>query len=160
MGPGGFSEAGWRRKERRSRPARKGCSRAQTGSNPGEAGAGFAIFDLTGKELYAGSEYLGTCTNNVAEYKALLYGLSAVEKMGAIHVDIWLDSELIVRQIQGSYRVRHPDLKPLFAEATELIGGFGSFIIRHVRRENNKEADRLVNVALNRAAAATETPGP
>jgi ribonuclease HI len=77
---------------------------------------------------------------------------------GHCEVDIQADSQLVVRQIEGQYRVRHPDLKPLFAQAMQRIGRFKSFRIRHVRREQNRDADRLVNAALNRAEAASEAP--
>jgi len=121
--------------------------------NPGPAAWAVAILDAAGefREGYAG--VLGRATNNVAEYSSLVEALKLAEQSGARQVEIFADSELIVRQIQGRYRVKHPDLKPLFGEAMRRIGGFESFRIEHVRREKNKQADRLVNAALDRAEA-------
>ncbi len=124
--------------------------------NPGIAAWGVAILDDGGActECHAG--YLGQATNNVAEYKGLLAALRLAAEHGARQVEILSDSELIVRQIQGRYRVKNANLKPLFAEATRLIGAFESFKIEHVRREENKHADRMVNAALDRAEADPE----
>ncbi len=107
-----------------------------------------------GESTESHSGAIGRATNNVAEYHGLLEALKLADRKGAEEVEILADSELIVRQIQGRYRVRHPDLKRLFDDAMRLIGRFKSFRIRHVRREQNKNADRLVNIALDRAAAA------
>jgi ribonuclease HI len=126
--------------------------------NPGPAAWGVAVLDEDGECTDGHSGLLGRATNNVAEYHGLLEALKLAAEHGAEEVELQADSELIVRQVEGRYRVRHPDLKPLFAEAMRRIGRFRSFHIRHVRREHNKAADRLVNVALNRAAAAAETP--
>ena len=128
--------------------------------NPGLAAWGVAVLDDEGRCADGHSGVIGHATNNVAEYHGLIEALELATRQGVDQVTIQADSELIVRQIQGRYRVRHPDLKCLFAEAKELIGGFKSFSIRHVRREQNKEADRLVNVALDHAEAASETPVP
>jgi ribonuclease HI len=128
--------------------------------NPGPAAWGVAILNDAGECTDGHFGTLGRATNNVAEYHALLEALKLAEQRGADEVDIQADSELIVRQIEGRYRVRHPDLKPLFARAMQRIRRFESFRIRHVRREHNKDADRLVNVALNRAEAVSEAPGP
>ena len=118
--------------------------------NPGKAAWGVALLDDDGacREGYAG--VLGHATNNVAEYNGLLHALRIAREREARRVQLFADSELIVKQILGHYRVRHPDLKPLHAEAMRLIAGFDSFAISHVRRDKNKEADRLVNVALDR----------
>jgi probable phosphoglycerate mutase len=128
--------------------------------NPGPAAWGVAILSESGECTDGHSGVLGHATNNFAEYHGLLEALKLAEREGAEEVEIRADSELIVRQIQGRYRVRHPVLKPLFSEAMRRIGRFKSFRIRHVRREHNKDADRLVNMALNRAVAASETPAP
>jgi ribonuclease HI len=128
--------------------------------NPGPAAWGVAVLDEDGRLLDGHHGVIGHATNNVAEYHGLLEALRLAERLGAEDVEIQADSELIVRQIEGSYRVRHPDLKPLFAEARRRIDRFRSFRIRHVRREHNKDADRLVNVALNRAEAAARPPAP
>ena len=128
--------------------------------NPGPAAWGVAILNDAGECTDGHCGTLGRATNNVAEYQALLEALKLAEQRGADEVDIQADSELSVRQIEGRYRVRHPDLKPLFARAMQRIRRFESFRIRHVRREHNRDADRLVNVALNRAEAVSEAPGP
>jgi ribonuclease HI len=126
--------------------------------NPGLAAWGVAVLDAAGEcvEGYAG--VLGHATNNVAEYHGLIEALRLARERGAVRVEVVADSELIVRQVQGRYRVKQPDLKPLYAEAMRRIGELESFRIRHVRRENNKEADRLVNVALDRQAADPTDP--
>jgi ribonuclease HI len=128
--------------------------------NPGLAAWGVAVLDEAGVCVEGHSGLLGRATNNVAEYHALLEALRLAERAGAAEVDIQADAELIVRQIEGRYRVRHPDLQPLHAEARRRIGGFRSFHIRHVRREHNREADRLVNVALDGALAAARPTAP
>ena len=119
--------------------------------NPGPAAWGVAVLDETGECVGGHSGYLGRATNNVAEYHGLVEALKLAASSGADEVSIQADSQLIVRQIEGDYRVKHPDLKPLYRAAMDLISGFRSFRIRHVPREENKQADRLVNVALNRA---------
>ena len=120
--------------------------------NPGPAAAAWVVTDpATGEVLVEGKEAIGEATNNVAEYSGLLEALRMAGSAGAREVEILTDSELIARQIEGKYRVKNPGLKPLFAEAMKLIAGFDSFSIRHVRREENTEADRMVNRALNLA---------
>lgn len=122
--------------------------------NPGTAAWGVALFDDDDTYVGGHAGVLGHATNNVAEYHGLLEALSLAERSGAEQVELRTDSELIARQIQGQYRVRHRDLKPLYGRAMKLIETFGAFRITHVRREKNREADRLVNVALDRAEAA------
>jgi ribonuclease HI len=121
--------------------------------NPGPAAWGVAILDGDGEMAEGHSGFLGRATNNVAEYNGLLHALRLAAERGARRVEIHCDSELIVRQIQGRYRVRHPDLKSLHAEAMRRISGFESFLIRHVARERNRLADRLVNRALDAGEA-------
>lgn len=121
--------------------------------NPGIAAWGVALFDDHDGYIEGHAGTLGHATNNVAEYHGLLKTLNIAIERGAEHVEIRSDSELIVRQILGKYRVRHPDLKPLYARAKQMIERFASFRIGHVRREQNRDADRLVNAALDRAAA-------
>ena len=108
------------------------------------------MLDEAGECLEGHAGALGRATNNVAEYNGLLQALRLAVERGAETVEILTDSELMARQIQGRYRVKHPDLKPLFAEAKRMIGSVTFFTIRHVRREQNKLADRLVNRALDR----------
>jgi ribonuclease HI len=113
--------------------------------NPGKAGAGAVLLDSEGRELAARSLYLGECTNNAAEYRALLLGLHAALELDCIRLEIYLDSELIVRQIQGRYKVKHETLKPLFDEVKALLAQIKSWSIAHVPREQNKRADQLAN---------------
>ena len=117
--------------------------------NPGPAAWGVAVLDADGDYVEGHNGLLGRATNNVAEYAALIEALKIAEARGAREVDIQSDSELIVRQILGAYRVKHPDLKPLYQRAKEIIARFESFRIRHVRRNENKHADGLVNAALD-----------
>ncbi|KPJ98395.1 MAG: hypothetical protein AMJ60_08435 [Desulfobacterales bacterium SG8_35] len=117
--------------------------------NPGEAGAGIAILDAQGNELVGTGEYLGQCTNNEAEYRALLLGLAKCIEFGRGRIKIHLDSELIVKQIRGEYRVKHPNLIPLFQQTMQRLSGFASFSIIHVRREKNSRADELANQAID-----------
>lgn len=119
--------------------------------NPGLAAWGVAVLDASGECTEGHSGLLGHATNNVAEYHGLLEALKLAGSRGAEEVEILADSELVVRQIRGEYRVKHPHLKPLYRQAIQRIGEFRSFRIRHVRREENRDADRLVNVALDGA---------
>lgn len=117
--------------------------------NPGEAGAGIVILDRQGGEIIAQGRYLGTCTNNVAEYKALIMGLLQAAQLGGDRIEIFLDSQLIVRQIQGLYKVKSTDLQPLFARAKELLATFDNYEIKHIPREENKRADQLANQGID-----------
>jgi ribonuclease HI len=112
-----------------------------------------AVLDESGIRTEGHAGAIGSATNNVAEYTALLEALALAAARGAQDVEIFADSELVVRQIQGLYRVKNLQLKPLHAEAQRRIAGLRSFRIVHVRRGDNKEADRLVNLALDRGAA-------
>lgn len=115
--------------------------------NPGPAGAGYVLQDETGRELRRGSQHLGVATNNVAEYEALLMGLTAARSAKAREVVVRMDSELVVKQMTGQYRVKHPGLRPYFERAVKAVDTFGSVIFEHVGREQNKEADRLASDA-------------
>lgn len=117
--------------------------------NPGQAGAGAVLFADNGGELIAKSVYLGTCTNNVAEYKALLIGLEEALRLGCNELAIALDSELIVRQIQGRYKVKNETLAALFAEVREYLARFGKWTITHVPRAQNARADQLANKGID-----------
>jgi ribonuclease HI len=117
--------------------------------NPGDAGFGVFASDAA-----AGTEarlhgYLGRATNNAAEYQALLHALRWALAQGARRLTIRSDSELVVRQVRGVYRVKHPALIPLYREAMGLIGRFEAVKLEHVPREQNREADRLANLALD-----------
>jgi ribonuclease HI len=121
--------------------------------NPGEAGFGVSVEDADGTpraELYG---YLGRASNNVAEYQALIHALRWARARGARKVRILSDSELVVRQVNGQYRVKHPDMVPLHREATTLLRQFDSATVAHVRREHNRDADRLANRALDEKAS-------
>lgn len=119
--------------------------------NPGPAGYGVRIEDGDGQlldEFYAG---LGTATNNVAEYNGLLAALRYAVKHGYANVQIRADSELLVKQMRGEYRVKNEGLKPLFLEACSLVRKIGHVTFTHVPREQNKEADRLSNLGMDEA---------
>jgi ribonuclease HI len=117
--------------------------------NPGQAGAGIAILDEQGSELVGTSLYLGKCTNNEAEYRALLFGLDTCAEFGRGRLKIHLDSELIVKQIRGEYKVKHPNLKQLHQKVMQKLKDFSGFSITHVRREKNSRADELANKAID-----------
>jgi ribonuclease HI len=97
------------------------------------------------------AELLGVATNNVAEYRGLLLGLARARDLGATEVEVVNDSELVAQQVNGAYRVKHPDMKPLHAQALEALAGFEAWTVRSVRREDNAAADALVNRALDAA---------
>jgi ribonuclease HI len=117
--------------------------------NPGPAGSGAVIRDESGKILYEHKEYLGEATNNFAEYIALIRALEAAAKLGGTHLQINMDSELIVKQMQGSYKIKEPSLQKLAQQVIKLKNSFQSVRFIHVRREFNKDADRLVNEAID-----------
>jgi len=113
--------------------------------NPGESGIGVAIFDKDSNLISEACDYLGVATNNIAEYNALLFGIKLSTKYNAKRVLFKSDSELMVKQIKGEYRVKNPQLKLLFAEAQGLLKKLPNWKIMHVPREENKEADLLAN---------------
>lgn len=117
--------------------------------NPGPAAIGVVIRDESGAVIEEIAETIGRATNNVAEYRALIKGIERAAALGADEVELIGDSELIVKQVLGQYKVKKPDLKPLHAEAKSALATFASWSIRHVRREQNSEADALVNQALD-----------
>jgi ribonuclease HI len=119
--------------------------------NPGPAGIGVTVCDEEGTPLYELAEFLGRCTNNVAEYTGLLRGLSAAKSLGAAKLLVHSDSELLVRQINGIYKVKSPDLKPLYQNAVALINAIGNVKVGHVYREGNTRADELANMAMDSA---------
>jgi ribonuclease HI len=121
--------------------------------NPGPAAMGAVLVDDAGTVLREISTYLGVATNNVAEWSALVAGLEAAVELGVRELSVRLDSELVVKQLDGSYRVKHPNLQPLFTRARILLRNFEKVDVAHVRRKLNKEADALVNQALDAHAA-------
>jgi ribonuclease HI len=118
--------------------------------NPGPAGYGVVIKDETGQKVAALSEYLGHQTNNFAEYQGLIAALEFAVKHGPRALKVISDSELLVRQINGMYKVKNPTLKDLHARAKELIAQLEWFSIDHALREHNREADRLANEAMDK----------
>ncbi len=119
--------------------------------NPGPAGAGAIIVDTKGNIVYRISESLGTATNNEAEYYAIILALEKAADMGLQNIEIRSDSQLIVRQINGQYKVKSPNLKPLFKKVLNLLSNFQRTKMVHISREFNKEADKLAKVGARRA---------
>ncbi|MDA3970457.1 MAG: ribonuclease HI family protein [Desulfobulbaceae bacterium] len=117
--------------------------------NPGEAGAGFVVYDSEDQEIAGEGVYLGKCTNNLAEYQALVHGIKLVAQFTPDHLDLYLDSQLIVRQVLGEYKVKNLQLKPLFQQVMSLLAPLPSWRIYHVRRELNKRADELANQGID-----------
>ena len=117
--------------------------------NPGPAAIGVVVQDADGGVLEERGERIGKATNNVAEYRALLLGIERARELGANELELVGDSELIVRQVKGEYKVKDAALRELHAEVERALRPFESWSIRHVRRAQNAEADRLVNVALD-----------
>lgn len=122
--------------------------------NPGPAGYGVRIEDGSGRLLQELYEALGTATNNVAEYRGLLAALRWARDHGVTALRVRSDSELLVKQMKGIYRVKNPGLQPLHREAQALAREVGRVTFEHVRREQNAEADRLANKAMDEAASA------
>lgn len=153
----GVSQAPGPEPDAPSRPAPAkpiaGCFRLFTDGasrgNPGQAGAGAVLLSPDGEEVVALSVYLGTCTNNVAEYRALLLGLDEALRRGCGELAISLDSELIVRQIQGRYKVKNETLLPLFGQVQQRLSRLGKWSITHVPRAQNSRADQLANRGID-----------
>jgi ribonuclease HI len=122
--------------------------------NPGPAALGVVVTDGRGRPIAEIGEYLGETTNNVAEYRALLRGLREARQRGAGEIEIFADSDLLVRQIRGEYRVKSPHLAILHREVREALDGFARWQIRHVPRGQNAAADALANAAIDTVARA------
>ena len=162
--------AGPARATARAEGGRRVIVEADGGSrgNPGPAGYGAVVRDAaTGEVLAERAAGIGRATNNVAEYRGVIAGLAAAVELGAAAVDVRLDSKLIVEQMSGRWKIKHPDIKPLAAEVTALVRRFGSASFRWVPRERNTYADRLANEAMDAAARglqwrppAAEVPEP
>ncbi len=116
--------------------------------NPGTAAIGAIIKDERGKTLATISRYIGVTTNNVAEYQALIAALQKAIKLKGTKVEIRSDSELMVRQLNGRYKIKAAGLRPFYLEAAQLLGQFEAVVIKHIPRELNTEADKLANQAL------------
>jgi ribonuclease HI len=119
--------------------------------NPGAAAAAAVVSTPDGNVLDEAAVTLGTTTNNVAEYRGLLLGLERARALGATEVEVVNDAELIARQVNGIYKVKHPDMRPLHAAALEALGAFDRWTVRTVPRAQNADADALVNQALDAA---------
>jgi ribonuclease HI/probable phosphoglycerate mutase len=119
--------------------------------NPGNGGAGAVLVGENGEVVSTAKRFLGHCTNNIAEYQALILGLEEALRRGSTAISIYLDSELIVRQIQGVYRVKNPTLKPLMADVRALLDRFDTWQVAHVPRSENAVADKLANEAIDEA---------
>jgi len=117
--------------------------------NPGPAAAAAVVSTPDGDIVDEAHELLGVVSNNVAEYRGLLLGLARASALGATEVEVVNDSELVAKQVNGQYKVRHPDMKPLHAEATSALGRFDRWKVRSVPRAQNADADALVNAALD-----------
>jgi len=120
--------------------------------NPGPAAAAAVISTPEGDVLDEAAETLGRATNNVAEYRGLLLGLQRAKTLGATEVEVVNDSELVARQVNGAYKVKHPDMRPLYLDAMSALRGFERWSIRSVPRAQNAAADALVNQALDAAS--------
>jgi ribonuclease HI len=127
--------------------------------NPGRAGAGIWITNGEGTKMAEVSRYLGHKTNNEAEYWALLLGLREAKRLGGRSIHVFTDSELLERQVNGIYRVRNLNLKGLYNRAIRDLKGFSSFTIESIPREQNQEADRLANEAVQRRMAREKEKG-
>jgi len=118
--------------------------------NPGPAAAGFTLSEPGGTELQAKAFFLGEATNNAAEYTAIIRALEAARQIGAEQITVFSDSELLVRQVNGQYKVKSEHIRPFFQQVLDLLAQFRDWKVRHIPREKNKKADKLVNLALDR----------
>jgi ribonuclease HI len=117
--------------------------------NPGQGGAGAVLVGETGEIVATVKHSLGHCTNNIAEYRALIFGLEIALKKRYGHLNIFLDSELLVNQIKGSYKVKNENLKILMREVRKLLSYFDSYRVEHIDRSQNHMADKLANEAID-----------
>lgn len=124
--------------------------------NPGPAGIGVVVRSADRTPLVTLGRFIGKATNNVAEYKALITAMNEALRLGAKKIVIRGDSELIIKQMRGEYRVRHPDMKLLYDEAQSLLSGFRGHRIEHNLRHKNELADKLANLAMDRRADVLE----
>ena len=127
--------------------------------NPGPAGIGVVLSAADGTPLVTLGRFIGRATNNVAEYRGLITALEEAKKLGARKILIRGDSELIIKQMRGEYRVKHPDMKVLYDQAQALVRQFDGVKIEHNLRHKNELADQLANLAMDRKADVTEPGG-
>jgi ribonuclease HI len=125
--------------------------------NPGPAAAASVITTPAGEVIDEHAQLIGSATNNVAEYRALLLGLERARQLGASEVEILGDSELIAKQVQGVYKVKHEAMRPLHSQAMQALRSFDRWAIRTVPRAQNAQADALVNAALDQARAGASS---
>jgi ribonuclease HI len=125
--------------------------------NPGPAGAGFVI-EVDGDIVCRGGKFITSATNNIAEYEAFIWGLENVHALGHKDVQVFADSELLVKQINGQYRVKNEGLKPLFIRALGELRRFSAFTVTHVRREMNEAADAMANEAMDARCTVGDAP--
>jgi ribonuclease HI len=124
--------------------------------NPGPAGIGIVLRAADGTPLVTLGRFIGRATNNVAEYRALITALQKAKELGARKILIRGDSELIIRQMRGEYRVKHPDMKELYEEAQSVVSDFDAVKIEHNLRHKNELADKLANLAMDRKTDVTD----
>ncbi|KKQ54427.1 MAG: Ribonuclease H [Candidatus Falkowbacteria bacterium GW2011_GWC2_38_22] len=117
--------------------------------NPGPSGIGVVVYDTNDNILKQKSEFIGKATNNQAEYRAVIAAFELLDPKTTREIDFYLDSELVVKQLKGEYRVKNADLAPLFVKVHNQIILYKKVTFRHIRREMNKEADRLANIAMD-----------
>jgi len=118
-------------------------------NNPGPAGIGAVLYDENKQVVKEISEYIGEATNNQAEYKAVIRAMEEARKLNASELEFYLDSELVVKQLNREYKVKNKELAPLFMKVYNLSQGFRKVTFKHIIRERNKEADALVNKAID-----------
>ena len=128
--------------------------------NPGPAAGAFVLESEDGAVVRSGGRYLGETTNNVAEYEALIWGLETAIDHGVRRLKVCADSELVVRQVNGVYKVKHPNMKPLHTRVTVLMRRFDHVEVAHVRRADNTLADALANEAMDTRAEVGDGIGP
>jgi ribonuclease HI len=132
------------------------CDGAARG-NPGPAGIGVQITDEQGNVVAEIAEWIGETTNNVAEYTAALEGLRKAAELGAHRVHLRSDSQLLIQQLKGTYRVKAPHLRPLYEQVKGVLAGFDRVRLQHVPREENREADRLANLGVDLRGSGSAT---
>jgi len=150
------SEVPGKKKKKKKRPAEVGSlenavaySDGGSRGNPGEAACAVILFDSSGGELLRRAKRLGKATNNQAEYEGVIYALELAGQLGTKKLEIKSDSELVVRQLEGTYKVKNEGLKPYYARANSLVDDSRSVSVTHIPRKENKLADKLVNACLD-----------
>ncbi|MDN5332272.1 MAG: ribonuclease [Tepidanaerobacteraceae bacterium] len=124
--------------------------------NPGNAGIGIVMLDENGNVVKEMSDYIGQTTNNIAEYTALVTALKEALEMGCEEIEVFSDSELMVKQINGEYQIKNEGIRRLYSQVAQLVKEFKSFSINHVKREYNKRADELANEGIDLALGDEE----